>query len=107
MRKDSRALRTSLKRTLSGGVVLALTTLGVFALPQAAFAAGPTSVVVAGNTVTATASATQVNHITIANSGATGGGGVSIKDTGPAGAGTVLTPNVDCIQFSADEVRCD
>jgi Ca2+-binding RTX toxin-like protein len=88
-------------------VVLALTTLGVFALPNAAFAAGPTSVVVAGNTVTATASVTQVNHITIANSGATGGGGVSIKDTGPAGAGTALTPNADCIQFSADEVRCD
>lgn len=106
MRKDSRALRTSLKRISAGGVVLALTTLGVFALP--AFAAPPaTSVVVAGNTVTATASPGVVNHITIANSGATGGGGVSIKDTGPAGAGTALTPNADCIQFSADEVRCD
>jgi Ca2+-binding RTX toxin-like protein len=108
MRKDSRALRTSLKRISAGGVVLALTTLGVFALPNAAFAAPPaTSVVVAGNTVTATASPGVVNHITIANSGATGGGGVSIKDTGPAGPGTALTPNADCIQFSADEVRCD
>ena len=29
------------------------------------------------------------------------------KDTGPAGPGTTLVPNADCIQFSADEVRCD
>ena len=61
MRKVSRAKRTSLKRISSGGVVLALVAL--FGLPTAAFAAGPTTVSVAGNTVTATAAGTQVNHI--------------------------------------------
>ena len=105
----SRASRTSLKRMSAGGVVLALVAL--FGLPMApAVAAGTTTVEVVGTNLVATANSAlpaQTNIITIANSGKTGGGGVSIKDTGPSGPGTSLVANADCIQFSADEVRCD
>jgi Ca2+-binding RTX toxin-like protein len=108
MRKDSRALRTSLKRISAGGVVLALTTLGVFALPQAAFAAGPTTVNISGNLLTATASTAQKNLITVGSAGP-GGSGISIKDTGPSSNGTVRGAGAitaGCTQASADEVRC-
>ncbi len=108
MRKDSRALRTSLKRISAGGVVLALTTLGMFALPNAAFAAGPTTVNISGTTLTATASVAQKNLITVGNAGPAGGG-VSIKDTGPSSNGTVRGAGATaagCTQASGDEVRC-
>jgi Ca2+-binding RTX toxin-like protein len=89
-------------------VVLALTTLGVFALPNAAFAAGPTTVNISGTTLTATASPAQKNLITVGNAGPAGGG-ISIKDTGPSSNGTVRGAGAiaaGCTQASADEVRC-
>jgi Ca2+-binding RTX toxin-like protein len=82
MRKDSRALRTSLKRISAGGVALALVAL--FGLHTAAFAAGPTTVFVdtnvpapGENTLRVEAAAAQVNVITIAGSTT-----LTIKDTG-------------------------
>src|SRR5262245_56409273 len=78
----------SLKRTFAGGVVLALVAL--FGLPMApAFAVGPTVVdIVAGTQLTATSPVGEAASLTVGNSGPVAGGGISIKDTGPAGAGT-------------------
>ena len=109
MRKVSRAKRTSLKRISSGGVVLALVAL--FGLPTAAFAAGPTQVELdgAGTTLTATAAGTQVNSITVGNTGPVAGGGISIKDTGPAGDGVFAGANAlaaGCTDTVTDQVRC-
>ncbi len=108
MRKVSRASRTSLKRISSGGVVLALVAL--FGLPTAAFAAGPTVVDVSANVLIATADAgTQVNSITVGNTGPVAGGGVSIKDTGPAGDGVTMTAAAGaagCIDTVNDQIRC-
>ena len=108
MRKVSRAKRTSLKRISSGGVVLALVAL--FGLPTAAFAAGPTVVDVSANVLIATADpGTQVNSITVGNTGPVAGGGVSIKDTGPAGDGVTMTAAAGaagCIDTVNDQIRC-
>jgi Ca2+-binding RTX toxin-like protein len=109
MRKASVASRSALKRISAGGVVLALTGLGLFALPNAAYAAGPTTVTVTGGvTLGAAASVGEKNSITVGNAGPSGAG-ISIKDTGPAGNGTTLGAGAaaaGCVQATADEVRC-
>jgi Ca2+-binding RTX toxin-like protein len=103
-----RASRTSLKRMSAGGVVLALVAL--FGLPMApAFAAGPTVVDIVGTDISATSAAGEAASLTVGNSGPVAGGGISIKDTGPAGNGTTRGAGAiaaGCTQATADEVRC-
>ena len=86
-----------------GRVVLALVAL--FGLPTAAFAVGPTTVNISGNTLTATAAAGQENSITVGNSG-----GISIGDTRPSGAGVTIAAGqlaAGCVSASnGDEARC-
>ena len=110
MRKDLGASRTTLKRMSAGGVVLALVAL--FGLPTAAFAAGPTVVDIPGGAtgtlLTATDGGGEENAIAVGNTGPVAGGGISITDSGPPGAGVTLGAGATAAGCTVvgDQARC-